>query len=70
MSSQSSDRFQAVSRLRTYLSNCQDVTLNLEVILDLRDHRREGDSVTGQAHDILYLECKPWAEGGSIVCEL
>ncbi|KAK5131085.1 hypothetical protein LTR08_001303 [Meristemomyces frigidus] len=49
-----------------YLSYCQENTLDLKVILNMPGHRREGDSVTGKAHNALYLQCKTWVEGGSI----
>lgn len=40
--------------------------MDLKVILDLPGHRREGDSPTGRAHDLLYMKCKKWVEGEEI----
>lgn len=41
--------------------------MGLDIIKDLPGHRREGeDTITGKAHNVLYLKCKTWVEGGSI----
>ena len=39
----------------------------VKVILDLPGHRRDNDNPNGKAHDDLYMKCKTWVEGGSMI---
>ena len=38
----------------------------ITLLLDLPGHRRENDTPNGKAHDVLYMKCKTWVEGGMI----
>lgn len=49
-----------------HLAYCQAVTMKLDIIKDLPGHNREKGTITGEAHDALYMKCKTWVEGGSI----
>lgn len=40
--------------------------MGIQIMLDMPGHRREGESLTGKAHDALYMNCKTWVEGGRI----
>lgn len=46
-----------------YLAYCQEETMGVQVLLDLPGHRREGDNVNGQKHDLLYMQAKDWLDG-------
>ncbi|KAK1820217.1 Vacuolar protease A [Friedmanniomyces endolithicus] len=50
-----------------YLSYCWLTEYGIKLSDDLPGHLREGEStVSGRAHDKLYMQCKTWVEGGSI----
>lgn len=49
-----------------YLAYCQEQALGINVVKDLPGHRREGDSVNGRKHDVLYMQCKAWLNGEDI----
>ena len=49
-----------------YLAYCQEETMGVKVLLDLPGHRREGASVNGQKHDLLYWQAKDWVEGKDV----
>lgn len=49
-----------------YLAYCQEATMGVKVKLDLPGHRREGESITGQEHDKLYIQAKQWVEGKDV----
>ncbi|PYI25154.1 catabolic 3-dehydroquinase [Aspergillus indologenus CBS 114.80] len=56
-------------RLRAYppgyrhLAYLQEQTMGVKVLLDLPGHRREGHSVNGRKHDLLYWQAKEWLDG-------
>lgn len=49
-----------------YLAYCQEKTMGVKVMLDMPGHRREGDSVCGKKHDLLYWQTKAWVEGEAV----
>ena len=49
-----------------YLAYCQQVTMNVEVRLDLPGHNREKGTINGEKHDLLYWQAKQWLEGGEV----
>ena len=40
--------------------------MGVSVLLDLPGHRREGESINGKKHDLLYWQAKEWVEGKEI----
>ncbi|PLB47438.1 pathogenesis associated protein [Aspergillus steynii IBT 23096] len=46
-----------------YLAYCQEKTMGVKVLLDMPGPRRDGDSINGQKHDMLYWQCKKWLDG-------
>lgn len=49
-----------------HLAYLQEEKLGIKASLDLPGHRREGDSINGKKHDMLYWRAKDWLEGGDI----
>ncbi|PWY87135.1 catabolic 3-dehydroquinase [Aspergillus sclerotioniger CBS 115572] len=49
-----------------HLAYLQEETMGVKVLLDLPGHRREGGSVNGKKHDLLYWQAKEWVEGGEL----
>lgn len=60
------------SKLDTYpvgyrfLAYCQELTMGVNVIMDMPGHRRSGDDPCGKKHDLLYVPSKKWVEGEDI----
>ncbi|PYH88655.1 pathogenesis associated protein Pep2, partial [Aspergillus ellipticus CBS 707.79] len=50
-----------------HLAYLQEETMGVKVLRDLPGHRREGDSVNGKKHDLLYWMAKEWVQGGQVV---
>jgi hypothetical protein len=46
-----------------FLAYFQEAHMKVAENKALPGHRRENDSINGQAHDLLYLRCKEWVEG-------
>ena len=49
-----------------FLAYCQEETMGVKVLLDLPGHRREGGSVNGRGHDLLYYQARDWVEGREV----
>lgn len=49
-----------------HLAYLQEETMGVKVLLDLPGHRREGNSVNGQKHDLLYFQARDWVEGRDV----
>ncbi|GFF55617.1 uncharacterized protein ATEG_07673.1 [Aspergillus udagawae] len=49
-----------------HLAYLQESTMGVKVLLDLPGHRREGSSVNGQKHDLLYVQARDWVEGKDV----
>lgn len=45
-----------------YLAYLQEATMGVKVLLDMPGHRRENESINGQKHNELYMQCKAWVE--------
>lgn len=51
-----------------YLAYMQEETMGVKVLLDLPGHRREGSTINGQKHDLLYFQAKDWMDGKDVAC--
>lgn len=49
-----------------HLAYLQESTMGVKVLLDLPGHRREGSTVNGQKHDLLYVQARDWVEGKDV----
>lgn len=49
-----------------YLAYMQEETMGVKVLLDLPGHRREGSTINGQKHDLLYFQAKDWMDGKDV----
>ncbi|KKZ65553.1 pep2-like protein [[Emmonsia] crescens] len=49
-----------------FLAYFQEATMGVNVIRDMPGHRRDGQNVNGQKHDMLYWQCKEWVEGNGV----
>jgi len=50
-----------------YLAYCQEITMpGANIKLDMPGHRNENNSLSGKAHDKLYLQAKQWLDGDNV----